>query len=261
MPVPRIELSPRARANPVSLSVCLIVRDAESTLGRCLQSVAAVADEIVVVDTGSVDSTVEVAESYGARMGYFEWCDDFAAARNEALRLATSKYILSVDADEWLSPESAPHIEDLKYAMGGRQEWTMHTVAVENAVNDEDPCVTFTGPRLFPRAGTSWRRRIHEYPFNPRLKVLLNPRVRIMHEGYQADQSEKTARNMRILRAGLEQATDEEDFCHYLFYMCRYGVGISGLASTDLVAGYERCVEGGTDMIRSSALDLLMDCY
>ncbi|HVT14463.1 MAG TPA: glycosyltransferase family 2 protein [Fimbriimonadaceae bacterium] len=261
MRVPRVELSPRARTNPVSLSVCLIVRDAESTLTRCLESISPIADEIIVVDTGSIDSTVEIAEAFDARVGYFEWCDDFSAARNEALRLATSKFILSIDADEWLSPNSASHIDDLKYAFGGRQEWAMHTVAVENSTSEEDACVTFTGPRLFPRSGTAWKRRIHEYPDNPRFNVLLNPRIRIQHEGYQADQSERTARNLRILRAGLESASDEEDFCHYLFYICRYGVGISGYAPKDLTAGYERCVAGGTSMIRCSALDLLMDCY
>src|ERR1051325_8465006 len=93
------------RATPVTLSICMIVRDNEDTLARCLESVRPIADEIVVVDTGSKDSTVGIAENFGAIIGNFEWCDDFAAARNAALRLATCKWVLSIDADEWLSPE------------------------------------------------------------------------------------------------------------------------------------------------------------
>jgi len=69
-----------------TLTISLIVRNEEQSLGRCLDSVQGLGDEIVVVDTGSTDGTREVAAGRGARVFDFPWCDDFAAARNETLR-------------------------------------------------------------------------------------------------------------------------------------------------------------------------------
>ncbi|MBS1720994.1 MAG: tetratricopeptide repeat protein [Armatimonadetes bacterium] len=91
----------------IKISACLIVKDEEECLGRCLESLKGAVDEIVVVDTGSKDRTVEIAQSYGAVMGTFEWCNDFSAARNASLELATGNWILWIDADEVLDPGSA----------------------------------------------------------------------------------------------------------------------------------------------------------
>lgn len=80
------------------LSVCLIVKDEEDYLPGCLASVQD-ADELIVVDTGSTDGTVEIAESFGAKVFTFEWQDDFATARNFAKAQATGEWIYSIDAD------------------------------------------------------------------------------------------------------------------------------------------------------------------
>ncbi|HEY9900179.1 MAG TPA: glycosyltransferase [Pantanalinema sp.] len=85
----------------------MIVRDEEALLSRCLESVRGVVDEIVVVDTGSEDRTVAVAERFGAEVIRFDWCDDFAAARNAGIEQATGDWILVLDADEALAPDSA----------------------------------------------------------------------------------------------------------------------------------------------------------
>ncbi len=78
----------------------MIAKNEEASLGRCLASVRDLVDEMVVVDTGSTDGTVAVAESFGARIGHFPWRDDFAAARNESLGLCTGDWVLLLDADE-----------------------------------------------------------------------------------------------------------------------------------------------------------------
>jgi tetratricopeptide (TPR) repeat protein len=83
-----------------TLSLAMIVRDEAACLGRCLGSVRGLVDELVVVDTGSADGTVAIAEAAGARIGRFPWRDDFAAARNESLRLCTGDWVLLLDADE-----------------------------------------------------------------------------------------------------------------------------------------------------------------
>ncbi len=89
------------------LSLCMIVRDEEELLPACLASVAGVVDELIVVDTGSVDGTREVARRAGALVVDRPWDDDFAAPRNEALRHATGDWVLQLDADERLAPGSA----------------------------------------------------------------------------------------------------------------------------------------------------------
>ncbi|MGK7922121.1 MAG: glycosyltransferase [Trichodesmium sp.] len=96
----------------MNLTFCIIVKNEEKNLPRCLASVKNVVDEIVVLDTGSTDRTTEIAKEFGAKVHYFEWCNDFAAARNESLKYVTGDWILVLDADEYLSPKIARHIRE-----------------------------------------------------------------------------------------------------------------------------------------------------
>ena len=85
------------------LSVCLIVRNEERHLARCLESVRGLADDIVVLDTGSTDRTIEIAHAHGARVHHFTWQDDFSLAKNASIEQATGDWILSIDADETIA--------------------------------------------------------------------------------------------------------------------------------------------------------------
>lgn len=87
----------------MKLSVCMIVKDEEKTLARCLYSVKDIADEIIIVDTGSKDKTVAIAQDFGAKVFDFKWSDNFAEARNFSLDKATGDWILVIDADEVLT--------------------------------------------------------------------------------------------------------------------------------------------------------------
>lgn len=95
------------------LSACLIVKNEASVLSRCLESIRTFVDEIVVVDTGSNDRTIEIALSYGARVYHFTWMDDFSAARNESLRYAGGEWILYIDADEVIDAVNAAKIRQV----------------------------------------------------------------------------------------------------------------------------------------------------
>ena len=88
-----------------SVSLCMIVKDEETNLARCLASVKPIVDEMVVIDTGSTDRTKDIAAFFGARVYDFEWSDDFAEARNFSLSKAKGSWILILDADEKISQQ------------------------------------------------------------------------------------------------------------------------------------------------------------
>ena len=95
------------------LSLSMIVRNEEARLAACLASVKGFADEMVLVDTGSVDATVAIAEQAGARVERMEWPGDFAPARNHALQHLKGDWVLVLDADEQLRPEVIPSLKAL----------------------------------------------------------------------------------------------------------------------------------------------------
>lgn len=89
-----------------TISLCMIVRDEAAVLERCLQSVAHLVDEIIIVDTGSVDETKTIAAAFTPHLYDFPWQDDFSAARNFAFSKGTGDYLFWMDADDVLPPES-----------------------------------------------------------------------------------------------------------------------------------------------------------
>jgi tetratricopeptide (TPR) repeat protein len=93
------------------LSLCAIVKNEETFLPKCLESVKNVVDEMVVMDTGSSDRTVEIAQEFGAKVLRYEWQNHFSQARNEALKSVTGDWVLVLDADEILTAEVVPYIK------------------------------------------------------------------------------------------------------------------------------------------------------
>ncbi len=101
----------------IEISCCMIVKNEEKILARCLDSIRDLVEEIVIVDTGSTDRTKEIAARYTDRIYDFEWIDDFAAARNFAFSKATKDYIYSADADEVVDEENRARFRDLKQVL------------------------------------------------------------------------------------------------------------------------------------------------
>src|SRR6201992_401844 len=123
------------RAKPatgLTLSLCMIVRDEEQMLPRCLEAVASAVDEIVIVDTGSTDATVEIAKSFGARVIEFPWTGSFSEARNVSFEAATGDWVMYLDADEVLVSED---VEQLR-ALTGRT-WREAFYLVETSYTGE----------------------------------------------------------------------------------------------------------------------------
>src|SRR5687768_16944509 len=97
-----------------TFSLTMMVRNEESNLPPCLGTVRDLVDEIVLIDTGSIDRTIEIAKSFGAKVVSFPWCDSFAAARNEALRHATGDWVFWMDADDRLDEANRVRLSRLK---------------------------------------------------------------------------------------------------------------------------------------------------
>ena len=98
----------------ITISLCMIVKNEEKLLARCLDSIADLMDEIIIVDTGSTDKTKEIAARYTDKIYDFEWINDFAAARNFAFSKAGMEYIYSADADEVLDEDNRKAFLELK---------------------------------------------------------------------------------------------------------------------------------------------------
>lgn len=101
----------------ITVSLCMIVKNEERHLRRCLESLQGLMDEMIIVDTGSMDQTIEIAKSYTDNVYQFDWGDDFSAARNFALSKATKDYVYVADADEVLDEENRQRFHRLKQAL------------------------------------------------------------------------------------------------------------------------------------------------
>lgn len=95
----------------MDLSLCMIVKNEQASLPQALSSVKDIVDEMVVLDTGSTDQTIDIAKQFGAKVYEFEWCNDFSVARNAALKYVQGKWVLILDADEVLRAEIVPQIK------------------------------------------------------------------------------------------------------------------------------------------------------
>ncbi|MDQ0417075.1 glycosyltransferase involved in cell wall biosynthesis [Croceifilum oryzae] len=121
----------------ISISLCMIVKNEEDVIGRCLDTVRGIVDEIVIVDTGSTDRTKEIVREYTDRVFDFEWINDFSAARNFAFAQATREYILWMDADDILKPEDQEKLRILKRSLNRNTDAVsmLYILATDDAGN------------------------------------------------------------------------------------------------------------------------------
>lgn len=174
---------------PMTLSVCMIVKDEEQTLARCLDCVLPFADEIVVVDTGSSDKTVDIAKSFTENVYHFEWCDDFSAARNFSFSKAACDYIMWIDADDVITEENAVKIADLKSV-----EFDTAFIKYAASFDGGKPSFVYYRERIFRRLSRpKWEGEVHEC-VAPAGKIIYSDAC-IYHKKLK---SNPAARNLRI---------------------------------------------------------------
>ena len=147
----------------MTISVCMIVKNEEKNLGGCLDCLMPIADEIVIVDTGSTDNTKEIALQYTDKVYDFEWIDDFSAARNFAFSKATMDYIYSADADERLDKENRAKFLQLKEILLPEIEIVQMYYCNQLENNTIYSFDKEYRPKLYKRQREFvWREKIHE---------------------------------------------------------------------------------------------------
>ena len=180
------------------LALVMIARDEAHQIARALDSAAPFVDLMIVLDTGSVDATREIARARGAQVHAFAWCDDFAAARNASLELSPADWNLVLDADEWIESGGA--------ALAALEPDAMGWVRRDNQLEDEAVAQTWI-PRVLPR-GVRYEGRIHEQPVGSargvRLPLLLG------HDGFTAQSlARKGDRNEVLLMRDLQDHPED----------------------------------------------------
>ncbi|MDR0220564.1 MAG: glycosyltransferase, partial [Lachnospiraceae bacterium] len=201
-----------------SISVCIIAKNEEAHLPRCLDSLARYGFEIVVVDTGSTDRTKEIALEYGAKVYDFAWIHDFSAARNYAAEQASHNWILALDCDEYVTKMNLFEIRRLI------KEFPRYvgTLEIENEMlGGEKRTYTTKLVRLYPKRHFHFVGEIHEqvYPLDERRlddMCAFDIPLHLYHTGYVGTPEQVAAKNKRnidLLMAALEK--DPEDAYNY----------------------------------------------
>ncbi|CAB3393083.1 glycosyltransferase [Kyrpidia spormannii] len=202
------------------LGVMMLAKDEEKTILRSLESTRSVADEWIVVDTGSRDRTAEVARSFGARVIHVPWEDDFSKARNAGLAHVQAEWVLWLDADEELRDADSSWLEVLRHTEA-KSFW----LDIENLLGPSmDDRLIHRVPRLFRREpGVYFQGRIHEqivWDQEGISETQIAP-WRIVHHGYRPEviaRRDKVRRNLRLLRLALR------DLPRHPFYTYQVGV-------------------------------------
>lgn len=219
----------------------MIVRNEEKFLKGCLESIRNVVDEIVIVDTGSVDGTKEIALEYGARVFDFPWNGDFAAARNEALRHCRGEWILYIDADERVRPAEKSYVTEILSDVS-KVAYTLlfypivgYTGYREHRIFRSDPRIRFQGV-------------IHEGMLSAIQDVAREDGLEIGycdlvidHLGYEGDLTHKHERNLPLLRNQIENDPER------IYLRWQLGAALKGLGDLD---GAERAWMDAIEIIR-----------
>lgn len=175
----------------MTLSVCMIVKDEREVLARCLECVRSLADEIIVVDTGSQDGSQDIARSFTDKVYPFEWCDDFSAARNFSFEKATCELVMWLDADDVVAQEDVKKLCALKERM---EEYDVAFLQYVTQDDDGRDVLRYVRERIFRRCmGFKWKGVVHE-AIEPRGRILYSD-ARILHKKVKPAQP---MRNLRI---------------------------------------------------------------
>ncbi len=226
------------------LSVCMIVKNEAKSIGRCLESIVDIADEIIVVDTGSIDNTKEIAKKYGAKVYDFKWIDDFSKARNYSIDKATGDWILILDGDDEFEKQDAPKLLDIINNSDEGDIFIFNSICYVGDTAGSEKIMN-VNIRLFKnKPQFRYQGRIHE-GIKPQSKDVITKfsDIRIYHYGYintYVKDQKKRERNMRILKKELEESPNNP---YWLFCIGNEYFALNELdkALEYFLSSYEKC--------------------
>jgi len=208
------------------LSACLMVKDEERNIEKCLKSIQGIVDEIVIVDTGSTDRTMEIARSYGARIFEHPWENNFSIHRNQSIDYAEGKWVLIIDADE----EFKSYIQDKEKTreqlfsfLENIPDTHVASAVVIHDIQKGHEIMTFNSTRLSRKGDLRYQGIVHNNPqiIRGSLESVMCEFIYINHYGYDltADQKKvKYTRTNTLLRKRLEENIHDYDA---MFYLCQ----------------------------------------
>jgi glycosyltransferase involved in cell wall biosynthesis len=203
------------------LSLAMIVKNEEKTLARVLEAASQFCDEMIIVDTGSTDSTCDIIRQYqnkGARLEHFKWCDDFAAARNYSFSLCHGDWIIWLDADDAL-PDSTIEIgQRIKNELlPTTDKLTVMGAYVYSYGTDGKPLVIQNRERFIRNhVGLKWQGRIHEVIVGAETQFAICPEFIVEHRPTEHHMERKEGRNLGIFESyiNVDTATTRELFLY-----------------------------------------------
>lgn len=180
--------------------LCMIVKDEENTLGRCLESVKGLFDEIIIVDTGSKDKTLELASRFTDKLFRFQWTDNFSEARNYAFSLASTDYAVWLDADDVIPPESYDEWRKLLADLDKEAPDMVYLPYNVGLDEDGQPSLSFERERLIRLGiGLEFSGAVHE-AIPPKGRII-HRKAAVTHLGKKKRDSK---RNLRIFQKLLD---------------------------------------------------------
>ncbi len=220
----------------MKISACIITKNEEKNLESYFAKIQGLVQEIILVDTGSTDRTVEIARSHGAKIYTYEWKQDFAAAKNYALQQATGDWIVFLDADEYFPRESIENLKRYLKEIHNNKKCDAIGVRIVNIDIDKDDqeISSFVNMRIFRnRLNLRYKNAIHEELYNTKGTVhifMMENDIKVYHTGYSTSIAKaKMQRNLAILQK--EIAEEGEKPIHYR-YLCDCYHGLDDYANT-----------------------------
>jgi glycosyltransferase involved in cell wall biosynthesis len=209
-----------------TVSLCMIVRDEEIMLERCLTSIVAIADEIIIVDTGSTDRTIEIAQKFTDKIHHFKWIDDFAGARNYAQSLANCDYILRFDGDCTIQDSDIKKLLEIKNRNFDNADLYNLIYVEQFEKQDNHTIIPLIREELFffyRRNRFHWQNPIHEQLVLNNLKIKpkisSNNNILVLHHREESDKLWRNQQNLDILKANIQKK--DQNYIRMLFFYAR----------------------------------------
>jgi len=211
------------RIMEMKISACVITKNEQENLPACLGSIASVVSEMIVVDTGSSDNTVNVAKELGAKVSYYQWDNNFSNAKNAAIAKATGDWIIFLDADEYLTEQTAEKLSMvLKLAEKEKADFidallANYDTGTKSMINSFNQTRIFRNSPFIRYEGAIHEKLVSKKQHSKKLDA--TKFLTIMHTGYSRSEMErknKADRNIEILLKELENKPQDSLLCFYL---------------------------------------------